>query len=587
MNDKKNALTGVVVKAPDYFQNRTEITVHAIVYYDNDTEIKTDGLVLISAEGRHNIAYGDVIRFNCKLKIPQNFKNFGGYDYKRYLRFKDISVRGYIRSPADMIVIKNRHGNRLNLWLENFRSQIKELISENVSSPEREIVQAMILGNQKEIPTAVNDEFNATGTSHIIAISGFNISIIALFFFFLIRSVLKFSPYVMLRFNVIKLSIAISIIPIIFFAFIAGASVSVVRATIMVVIFMLSMLMRRSTNIYNATALAGFIILIFTPYSLFDISFQLSFMAVLSIVFFAPKIKTIVTIKNNYQEKWQSHLIKTINNIILFFAVTISAIIGSAPILLFYFNRFSLVALFANVAIVPIMGVVTIPICTAIIFVTPFSISFAIFLAKISAILVGLSVKINHLFASLAYSSVYLPTPTLWEIGFYYAFIFALGFLISKNDYFTKKRKLLLAVIVLCVMLFVADYVFLHYRNSHTKNLTLNVIDVGEGNAIFIKFPSGKTMLIDGGGSIDNNRFDIGKMIVAPFLWKEKITKIDFVVLTHPHHDHLNGLNFVVKNFVVGEVWKNNDSYNSTTYREFMETIIAKKIPLRIITHTG
>jgi len=118
----------------------------------------------------------------------------------------NILVRGFINNPANIIVLRENQGNPLKLSLERFRSDLKKLIRENSPSPYGEIVQAMILGDQKEIPPEVMDKFNQTGTSHIIAISGFNVGIIAIFSIFLFRILMKSSEVLLLKFNIVKIS---------------------------------------------------------------------------------------------------------------------------------------------------------------------------------------------------------------------------------------------------------------------------------------------------------------------------------------------------------------------------------------------
>ena len=109
------------------------------------------------------------------------------------------------------------------------------------------------------------------------------------------------------------------------------------------------------------------------------------------------------------------------------------------------------------------------------------------------------------------------------------------------------------------------------------ENLTLTFIDVGQGDSILIEFPKGKRMLIDGGGLYED-RFDIGKNVIAPFLWKKKIRRIDFLVLTHPDPDHLKGLNFIASHFSIGQFWDNGLRSDSEFYSRLEETLLRKKV---------
>ncbi|HYA14962.1 MAG TPA: MBL fold metallo-hydrolase [Syntrophales bacterium] len=129
---------------------------------------------------------------------------------------------------------------------------------------------------------------------------------------------------------------------------------------------------------------------------------------------------------------------------------------------------------------------------------------------------------------------------------------------------------------------FAADAIYLYVRDNN-DSLKVTVIDVGQGSPTLIRLPGGKKMLVDGGGSYEN-MFDIGRYVVAPYLWHERIKSIDIVVLTHPHPDHLNGLLFILSNFDVKEVWSNGETAEIETYDDFVKIINEKNITHRFIS---
>ncbi len=130
---------------------------------------------------------------------------------------------------------------------------------------------------------------------------------------------------------------------------------------------------------------------------------------------------------------------------------------------------------------------------------------------------------------------------------------------------------------------FVIDALYLYVKDKATKNLVVTAIDVGQGSSALLRLPGGKKILVDGGGMYDNS-FDIGKYVVAPFLWHERIRHIDIVVLTHPHPDHLNGLIYILSNFNVNEVWTNGETAESDTYKDFMRIVNEKNITHRLMS---
>ena len=290
----KVTVEGIVSENPQEFPDRSELIVSAHRLMKDGSESPVDGRILLAVASDHEISYGDYIRFTARLRTPRSFYNPGGFDYEKYLKYRGILVRGSIRDSSGIIVLRENQGNIFKTKLEGFRKKIKQFIEENSSSPEGVIIQAMILGNQSEIPKDIMEKFNRTGTTHIIAISGFNIGIIAFLSFFTIRLLMRTSTYLLLRFNIVKVSTIFGIIPVIIYTFIAGMGISVVRASIMALTFMIAIILGKERDLYNSLALAALIILIISPYSLFDVSFQLSFVAVWAILFITPKFSEIL-----------------------------------------------------------------------------------------------------------------------------------------------------------------------------------------------------------------------------------------------------------------------------------------------------
>jgi competence protein ComEC len=262
---EKINVEGVICDDPQVSTEKTELIVSASRVLINDRYIPVSGRVLLNVREPYPFHYGDYIRFQSKIRLPHNFGNPGGFDYEKYLRFRGILVRAFVNDAAGVVVLRRDTGNPLRTLLERFRDRIRKLILETAPGTEGKIIQAMILGNQKEIPREVMEKFNRTGTTHIIAISGFNIGIVAVFSLFVIRLFLKSSEYLQLRWNVVRISTLFAIFVVIFYTFIAGSGISVVRASIMVVLFMVAILINRERDLYNTLALAAFFYLISRP----------------------------------------------------------------------------------------------------------------------------------------------------------------------------------------------------------------------------------------------------------------------------------------------------------------------------------
>jgi len=585
---------GVISENPAVSPDKTEITISTMKIIRDDAIIPVHGLVLLSITNFQSFNYGEYVRFRTRLKSPRNFNNPGGYDYVKHLRYRGIIVRGFINDPSRIVVLRENQGNFIKTYIETFREKLKKLIRDNSISPDGEIIQAMILGNQKEIPEDVMEKFNKTGTTHIIAISGFNIGIIAALSIIMARLLMKSWTYLLLRFNIHVVTTVFAIIPVVVFTFIAGMGMSVVRAAIMAVTFMIAIIIGKERDLYNTLALAAIIILTISPHALFDISFQLSFVAVWSILFITPRLmEWLPQISPDVESRYSIFNRSTLRNVLIFISVSVSATLGTLPLIVFYFNRISSIVLLSNILVVPVLGIIAIPVCMAIIVAALMSSALAVFFIHISSFLVWLSVAMVDFLASLPGSSFFVSTPTLHEIALYYGLLILgvklLDMKIVENNkedvskYRPRQLFIYRTSFIILIFILFADVIYLNTRDMFVKTMKVTAIDVGQGSSSLVQLPAGRKMLIDGGGFPEGG-FDVGKYVVGPFLWHERISKIDIVVLTHPHPDHLNGLLYILSNFEVGEVWTNGDDSDEYNYQEFRRIIDEKKIVLRSVS---
>ena len=428
-----------------------------------------------------------------------------------------------------------------------------------------------MLGEQGDIPEEIKEYFILTGTAHLLAISGDQFGIVALLSFSLLIWILKRSEFLLLSISVRKWAAGLTIPCIILYAFIAGGGISVIRAAIMVITFLFSILLNRERNLLHTLALAAFLILILSPPSLFDVSFQLSFLAVLSILYLVPRIL------QEFKQEGISLLLKTswkkniLKYIMLSLLVTGVAILGTAPFVALHFNRFSPIGFFTNLFIIPWVGFLIVPLSLSASIFSFFFTPLATFLININGFITLILLRVLAFFASLPFASFFVSTPTVFEIVLFYILLFLVVHL--------KKRKAARYLFLgLCVVL-VFDLAFWNLKDLFQKDLRLTFIDVGHGDSILIEFPRGKRMLIDGGG-LREDRFDIGKNVIAPFLWKKKIRRVDTLVLTHPDPDHLKGLIFIASQFSIGQFWDNGFQTDSDPYLQLKKILEEKKIKI-------
>ncbi|HTZ41332.1 MAG TPA: DNA internalization-related competence protein ComEC/Rec2 [Syntrophales bacterium] len=587
----KVVLDGVVSENPRVSEDRTSLVLEAARVSGAGFSEGVRGKLLLSiGKNTHLFKFGDLIRTEVHLRHPRNFQNPGAFNYERYLRLQGIRVRGFVSDPRKIILIREGQGDPARQSLERFRTRIRDRIQDLAPFPEGTLIQAMTLGEQSEIPRDIQDRFNRTGTSHIIAISGFNVGIIALIAFFLVRMLLKTSEHLLLRFNIQKLSALFAFAPVVFYAFVAGLGMSTVRALLMTLALLVTILMGRGRDLLNTLALAAFAILVLSPSALFDISFQLSFMAVASILLFMPGITERLTVWKNRTDRRVVRLArKTASDLFLFIAVTVACTLGTLPFIVYYFNRISNITLVANLLLVPILGFVVLPLSMLLIIVAPFSDILSAWLIDLTTVLTRFCLDLNDWLAALPGSSSIITTPTIFELAAYYIFLFAGALLMglpgrSAADPLSPRSRRNLAASMLLAMLFLAgDAVWLHDKLENRDTLRVTFLNVGHASAALVEFPGGKRMLVDGGGSYDD-RFDTGRYVVAPFLWHKRIGTIDTIVLTHPHPDHVNGLPYILEYFDVKEVWTNGDEAVVDWGAVLVDKMRQKGITPRILT---
>lgn len=563
-------IEGVIDKSPIRFVDKTRLIISSEKVILLERVIPVHGYVLIYIKEKNEpVRLGDRLRFWCKLTDPRNFKNPGVFNYERYLAFQRIYTMGFLKSDDVWIKIGEGFKNPILIKIESIRERIRDFLDKESHPQCSGIFKALVLGEQEHVSEEIKEDFITTGIAHLLAISGDHLGIVALLSFSLIFWLLKRSEFLLLSINVKKFAALLTLPCIILYTFIAGAGISVIRATLMVCIFLLSIIFRRERNLLYTLGLSAFIILIFSPSSIFDVSFQLSFLAVLSILYLIPWIKSSLrndTLVMEGKKLWDKRIL---NYIKISFIVTTVATFGTMPFVLFHFNRISLVGIITNIFAIPWVGFFIVPISLMASLLSFIYYPFATLLIYLNSTITLIFLKVIALFSTIPYASIYTSTPSAFEMIIFYIIFFSIVY-VKRN---IKIRYICLALIII----FIVDLAYWDVKDLFKKDLTINFIDVGHGDSILLEFPKGKRMLIDGGGLYDD-RFDIGKSVIAPFLWRKKIKSIDILVLTHPDPDHFKGLKFIISQFSIGQFWDNGLRERSDSFRQIEEAIKTKKI---------
>ncbi len=530
-----------------------------------------------------NLKYGDKILFSGTFIQPEIQRNYKGFNYKEYL--KSIGIYGSVKTDKVEVIGKGKV-NILNLLANNTASKIKEIIRNNMPNEDRRnLLLGILLGYDDELDNKLKESFQDSSLSHILAVSGMHVSYIVSIITFLSN-----------KMNVHKKVSKIIIISfLIFFIFLTGGTPSVKRACIMSILTLIGSLIYRKSDIITNISTSLLIILIQNPFSILDIGLLLSFFATMGIIVFYKNIMGILnkkqSEKNNQikQINKKEVLSKIVTKIKEGVGLSVSAQILILPLSLVLFNKLSLTFLFSNLLISFIIGLITI--LGFISVIIPLNILFLIL-----DILLKLLISIADIFSSMWISKIVITTPNIIYVILYYIFILfivLINFIRKKQqkrriekliltfvDNFKcglkSNKKKLLAMIIILIMLF-------NFAKFIPKNLQIYFIDVGQGDSTLIVTPNKKTILIDGGGSKSLDEFDVGKNTLLPYLLDRKISKIEYLMISHFDSDHCNGLIAVLENLKVEKVIISKQIEICDEYKRIIEVIKKKNIKILIV----
>ena len=570
-------VTGTIKSSPEIFPDKTQIIISDIMTKENGEWTPIRGKLRLTVyENIRDLRIGDKVFFYGKLRKPRNFNNPGGFDYDFYLKRRGIFLTSALKDDKSLIVSRENVLNPSAL-IERARSEIRGFFDEKFSNPEGAIIKALILGERGDIPEDLLSAYYETGVGHVLAISGLHVGIVFIFSFFIAYLILVRIPGFALRFSVRKWASILSLIPVLAYTLISGVRITAVRSALMVFAFALSVLAGKERDVLNTLSLAALIILVVSPASLFETSFQFSFIAVTAIIFIFPVVVDPVRQRVYRIEGVRPSFIKrALFRIYQFSAVSISAMIGILPLSAYYFFRATPVTLSLNFVVIPILGFFATPLS---LFATPTIFLFPDF-AQIVFDIASWGVSIANevvIFADNLFSSGFIVIPpTLIEMAIYYLILIFVVLNFKRKRW---RKKLIIPALSILIALLCLDIVVSINKRYNPKELSATFISVGQGDSTFMKFPGGETMLVDGGGFYSGN-FDVGEMVVSPYLFTERVRRIDYLVLTHPQIDHYGGLFYILENFDVGEFWIGSGTKDSESISHLIDISKERDIPI-------
>ena len=465
---------------------------------------------------------GDEILFTTILERPMVQKNPGGFSYRNYLRKKKIYAIGNLEKENILKVTTSR--NLFINLINKLRNIIKKRIQTYFKGTNQKLITALLLGLKETIPSKVSKEFNQLGISHLLVVSGFHVGLISYLFYSLVNY-LGFSE----RFNFV-----INTVVLICYLAIINWQLPALRATLLIILVLLAKILDRKIDLYNLLAGIALILLILDPWSLFAISFQLSFGAVIMINYLSPIIK-----------EYLSFLPNKISQIC---AATLAAQIGLLPVLIYYFHQISLLSVVANLILMPVISFVLMLILFFL-FLSIINFYCAQFIASLINCLLTFSLNLIQGLAQFNFQ-LRLSQPSLLLIFVYYILIYYLAKLVksSRVPYDKIYYKKFITICLIAIIILVAA----GFNNK--DELEVVFLAVGLGDCTYIKTTNNKNILIDGG--------EKGNKLIS-FLKSRGISNLDLVFVSHFHNDHAGGILKVLEEFKVKKIFypptRNND----------------------------
>ena len=525
-----------------------------------------------------DIGYNDLLRMEGRIFEPGGYQNPGGFDYPEYLAQRGVRAMLSVKQQQNITVIKQ--GNGLFRTIQDWRERIRQAFLAATDGPGSAILQAMVLGEEGMLTDEMRDRFMAAGVTHIISISGSHLGLVAVLCFGFVRLILFALPErsyhrLTIYADPKKIAAWLTVLPVTFYALLAGGQVATMRSLAMILAALTALVLDREHGLMRSLAAAALGLLILWPQALFDISFQLSYLSVLTIGY-------VVTFWNELQLPAATSLQKMRNGTALLTVISLATGLATGPLVAFHFNQVSLIGVASNILIVPFAGFIVVPLGLLSGVLSLFFGSLP--LAALNQIVADAFVNAVNLFSRVPFAEARPPAPNLvWLIAYALLIVSSAAFFRARLlyrarplEYSARSSRLQMAGMFTSAAILALAIIWSFITPQRTR---LTVLDVGQGDCSLLELSSGETILIDGGGTYDN-RFDMGRRVVAPFLWNRGIRKLDLVILSHPHPDHVNGLFFTINRFRVGEIWERGWEVSNPAFDEFRQLARQREIPM-------
>ena len=480
-----------------YAPDRTRLLLDVDTRDAGSERRPASGRVQITVYGEISVPLGEGQRvaIEGRLHRPIGFRNPDGFDYPAYLRRQGILLVGHAR--ADRLTALTPDAPP---WRVTVKRWAVGIITARLPETSAALLAGLLLGERTALPRAVDEAFRRAGVYHILAVSGFNVALLAGAVFGGLGAC-----------GVPRRGAAVAAAAtLVGFALVVGGQPSVLRATVMGLLLLAALLLDRESQLPNALAAAGLALLLWRPGDLWEPGFQLSFAATAGIVHLAPWLGRALIGRG-----WPTWLATAV-------AVSAGAQAAVTPLMLAHFNQLSLIGVVANLLVVPLAAVATTLGMLALLVETTSTTLGALLFDALWPVLLALRAVVWAA-AALPAAMVHLPAPPLAAVAAWFG-----ALLLAPALAASRRIRIGVAILVVCA----AGLSIWPWLRPTEGRLRVTFLDVGQGDATLIELPEGPRLLVDGGPA-GPRRFDVGEHVLAPFLWNRPLLRLDAIALSH------------------------------------------------------
>jgi competence protein ComEC len=546
-------VTGTLSEPPDYRDEYTNLRLKVTAVDTGDSELPiANSLLLARVPKNQTYAYGDVVRLRGKLKTPPENEDFS---YRDYLAAKNIHA---YMTNAEVTILPGQDGNPIFATLYAFKQRSLEHVYRMFPDPESSLMAGILLGVDTGLTRELQQAFKNTGTAHIIAISGFNISIIAGIFFAF------FSKWLGERRGALA-----AILGIIFYTLLVGADAAVVRAAIMGSLALFARQVGRRQMALNTLLAVAALMCVWNPLYVWDVGFQLSFFATLGLILYATPFSDVAkrVITKYIPASGAEKFARLFSEFVL---LTLAAQLTTIPIMAYHFQRISLVSFLANPFILPAQPAVMVLGGLAVLLSHVWLLAGQV-VAWITYPFVVYTIRMVELFDQVPHGTLFLGEVSLWFTVLFYAALFAVTF--GWSGFKERLRSLGQkagsvgvgsALVILLVGLFL---IWRAAASLPDGRLHVTFLDVGSADAVLIQTPAGKHILVNGGESVTVLADELGRRL--PVFNR----KLDWLIVASTDEEQVAALPRVLERYPADAVlWSGNEqaSFSSLVLKEYL-----------------